>query len=33
MERHRGEAAAEQRRFKALSPADRQALLEFLRSL
>jgi CxxC motif-containing protein (DUF1111 family) len=33
IERHRGEAAAEQRRFKALSPAERQALLEFLRSL
>ena len=31
--RHRGEAAAEAQRFRQLSESDRQALLEFLRSL
>ena len=31
--RHRGEAAEEAKRFKALSPSDQGALLEFLRSL
>ena len=31
--RHRGEAAGAALKFKALSPADRKALLEFLKSL
>ncbi len=33
IDRHRGEAKSARRRFKCLSAADREALLEFLRSL
>jgi CxxC motif-containing protein (DUF1111 family) len=33
VDRHRGEAEGTRSRFKRLSPADREALLEFLKSL